>query len=366
MRCRNSLRMEPVSDNEVRWYVLGCTSPRRELKIRDDARRYGLTSFVPLKYEVKTVKGQERRLLVPAVTKLVFVKGTLTAVQDYLLHAHFVVFIQRSTFSGHKDYLTVPTDAMENFIAVAEQTERHVTYFRPDEIVLREGDKIRVKGGLYDGREGIVMRIKGKRNKHLVVQIPGILIAAVEMTPEMIELSSAEGPKPKRKALAARGAQEPVDGPSKTKLSKSKDLDKDKKLVFELAHRLLFGFSDKFQNENEYYLLRSELQRAKQRIMNFKGFTASSEAELALPLFMAAVMLEEGLPEAQSRLQKAVQALKPTSLLRVRSQLYLAILSHDSALLAELSALFASWRKAPLSIKQRALLEEYSLLTSSK
>ena len=340
--------MEPVSDNEVRWYVLGCTSPRRELKIRDDARRYGLTSFVPLKYEVKTVKGAERRLLVPAVTRLVFVKGTLTEVQDYLLHAHFVVFIQRSTFSGHKDYLTVATDAMENFIAVAEQTERHVTYFRPDEIVLREGDKIRVKGGLYDGREGIVMRIKGKRNKHLVVQIPGILIAAVEMTPEMIEMSDGRCKK--------------EDGSEKRGVSKSKNLDKDKKLVFELAHRLLFEFPDKYQNENEYYLLRSELERARQSIMSFKGFTAAAEAELALPLFMAAMMLEEGLPEAQTRLQRAVQALKPTSLLRLRSQLYLAVLTHDSALLAELEALFASWRKAPLSIKQRALLEEYSFL----
>ena len=29
------------------------------------------------------------------------------------------------------------------------------------------------------------MRIKGKRNKHLVVQIPGVLIAAVEIKPEL-------------------------------------------------------------------------------------------------------------------------------------------------------------------------------------
>ena len=184
------------------------------------------------------------------------------------------------------------------------------------------------------------------------------------MTPEMIEISGSATPVLERKASAARGAKEPVDGSAKTRVSKSKDLDKDRRIVFDLARRLLFEFSDKYQNENEYYLLRSELQRATQRIVKFKGFTAASEAELALPLFMAAVMLEEGLDEAQTRLQRAVQALKPTSLLRLRSQLYLAVLTHDSALLAELEALFASWRKAPLSIKQRALLEEYSLLTS--
>ena len=96
---------------------------------------------------------------------------------------------------------------------------------------------------------------------------------------------------------------------------------------------------------------------------------------MALSLFMAAVILDRPVAPAieavetsaetpaESRLRKAISALKPTSLLRVRCQLYLAILTHDEALLAELSALFASWRKAPLSVKQRALIEEYSLLT---
>ena len=352
--------MGSVRDNETLWYALGCTSPKHELKVRDDARRYGLDAFVPLKYEVKKVRGVERRVLVPAVTRIVLVKGTLAEVEDYLAHAHFVVFIQRSAYSNHKAYLTVTPHAMENFIAVTEMTERHVTYFRPEEITLREGDQIRIRGGLYDGREGIIMRIKGKRNRHLVVQIPGILIAAIELSPDMIELSGSTGAEPDGKVAAA---EEDRISASAGKVSKSKDLDKDRKLLFELAHRLLFEFSDKYQNENEYYLLRSELERAKQRITGFRGFTASAEAELALPLYLASVILEEGVAEAQTRLQKAIQALKVTSLLRVRCQLYLAVLSQDTALLSELSSLFASWRKAPLSSKQRALLEEYSLLT---
>ena len=377
--------MGSVRANETLWYALGCTSPKRELKIRDDARRYGLDAFVPLKYEVKKVRGVERRVLVPAVTQIVLVRGTLEEVEDYIAHAHFVVFIRRSTYTNHKVYLTVTPQAMENFIAVTEMTERHVTYFRPEEITLREGDQIRIRGGLYDGREGIIMRIKGKRNKHLVVQIPGILIAAIELSQDMIdmvELPSSEVPSEACEAgegaadgLGAPAVGKAQEGVKTSRSLRSKDLDKDRKFVFELAHRLLFEFSDKYQNENEYYLLRSELERARDCIAGFKGFTASSEAELALSLFMAAVILDRPVAPAieavetsaetpaESRLRKAISALKPTSLLRVRCQLYLAILTHDEALLAELSALFASWRKAPLSVKQRALIEEYSLLT---
>ena len=340
------------------WYALGCTSPRHELKVRDDARRFGLSSFVPLKYEVRKVRGREQRMLVPAITKLVFVKGTLEEVQDYLAHAHYVVYIQRSTFSNHKEFLTVPTRAMENFIAVTEHHEEHVTYFNPQEIRLNVGDQIRVKGGLYDGHEGIIMRIKGKRNRHLVVQIPGILIAAIEMSPEMIELLGAEGSG----TCAAHSVGTQVPDPSVPK--PSKNVDKDKKLLFDLAHRLLFEIPDKYQNENEYYLLLSELKRTQARLMTFKGYTPATEAELALPLYMAAVKSDSAVEIAESRLRKAIAALKDSSLLKVRCQLYLAVLSHDEALLQQLQALFATWRKSPLSPNQRTLIDEYSLLVS--
>ena len=174
------------------WYSLGCTSPQRELRVRDDVRKYGLEAFVPLRYTVKTVRGQKRRALVPALSGLIFAKGSLEEVKDYLKEAHYPVYIKRSTFSNKEDYLTVPTKAMEDFIAVTESHEEHVTYFRPEEISLQAGDRIRIKGGLYDGREGVIMRIKGKRNRQLVVQIPGFIAAAVEISPEMLEFTRKE------------------------------------------------------------------------------------------------------------------------------------------------------------------------------
>lgn len=282
------------------WFSIGCTSLQKELKVRDDARRYGLEAFVPLTYVVKTQRGQKHRALVPALSKLLFVKGTLEEVKDYILHAHYVVFIRKSTFSNKEDYLTVPTKAMEDFIAVTEHHEEHVTYFRPEEISLQEGDKIRIKGGFYDGREGIIMRIKGKRNKHLVVQIPGVLIAAIELSPEMIETP-----------------------PTALRERPSKDIDKDKKLLLETAHRLLFDIPDKYQNENEYYLLLSELKRTRERLKTFKGYTPASEAELALPMYLAAVKLNDGIPEAETRLKNAVEKLKDTSKLKATCLDYL-------------------------------------------
>jgi len=164
-----------------------------------------------------------------------------------------------------------------------------------------------VKGGIYDGKEGIVMRIKGKRNKHLVVQIPGMLVAAVEMKPELVELSDGG-----RRSLHS-GRDDRDDARDDKPEKPSKDVEGDKKLLYDYAHRLLFEITGKYKEDPEYYLLLSELKRAKARLEKFKGFTPATEAELALPMFMAAVILDEGVEKSRERLEKATARLKDTS-----------------------------------------------------
>ena len=283
------------------WFTLGCISPQRELRVRDDARKNGLAAFVPLQYTVKTFRGQKQRALIPAITGMIFVKGTLDELKEYIQKSHYPIYLKKSTFSNTEDFLTVPTHAMEEFIAVTESHEEHVTYFRPEEISLQAGDRIRINGGLYDGREGVIIRIKGKRNKHLVVQIPGILIAAVELSPEIVETPT----------------------PTTLREKPSKDVDKDKKLLMEIAERLLFEIPDKYQQENEYYLLLSELRRTRERLKTFKGFTPTTEAELALPMYLAAVKLGEDVEEAEAWLRKAIEKLKDSSKLKSKCLDYL-------------------------------------------
>ena len=294
-------------NNDIQqWFCLGCTSPQRELKVRDDVRRYGLEAFVPLKYEVKKRRHQEQRALVPAIAGLMFAKGTLEELKEYVSRSQFTVYLRKSTFSNKEDYLTVPTKAMDDFIAVTVDHEAHISYFRPEEIKLQAGDKIRVKGGIYDGKEGVIMRIKGKRNKHLVVQIPGLLAAAVEMTPDLIELTDKE-----KRSLDVARDDNVVEKPSK-------NVDADKKYLYDTAHRLLFEITNKYKEDQEYYLLMSELKRCRARLVTFKGFTPATEAELALPMFMAAVLLDEGIPEAKERLEKATARLKDSSKLKAK------------------------------------------------
>ena len=116
--CRQiTILMAEIQEDIEKWYVLGCLSVHHEEKVRDALRKAGFRSHVPMKYEVKTVRRQEQRTMVPAITGLIFVRATEEALKEYIQHkSRESIYMRKSTFSNKQDYLTVPDYAMERFI----------------------------------------------------------------------------------------------------------------------------------------------------------------------------------------------------------------------------------------------------------
>lgn len=296
------INMDIIENNIEKWYVIGCRGVHHEEKVRDDLRKAGFRSHVPMKYEIKTVRRQEQRTLVPAITGLIFAKGTLEALKNYIENvSRDLIYIKKSTFSNKKDYLTVKDYEMERFIEFTNIRQEKITYFKPEELNLEAGETVRIKGGIYDGLEGTVLRIKGKKRKHIVVQIPGVLIAAVEMEPELLEVKTRN---------------EVREANNEIRELPSKDVDGDKKLLLKTAEWLVENKPDKDVTTTEYNLKLIELKRTRARLSKIKGFTPATEAELALPMYMTAVILEEDTAEAEERLKKAIEKLKNTSKLK--------------------------------------------------
>ena len=325
-----------ANDDAARWYVLSANY-RNEMKIRDDLRRLGFNCYLPMRYELKERQGKKKRLLVPAINGMVFVRSSKTTLDDYIATTKLPTFYRMSGIPGQKKPIIVPDRDMENFMRVTQQVEEQLSYFRPDEIKLRVGDKIRVHGGVFDGVEGVLMRVPGKRSKQLVVSIPEISAVAVSLSPEVVEL---------------------VNQPT----GKSTDIDADLKHLFTLAYEKQFAPPDRVAQENEYNLLVIELRRTLQRVEPYKGYTAQRQAELALPVYIATKALEQDANEATQRLLSAINSLKATSLLRLRLQLYYALLNPDANLLESVKTRVEEWKKAPLSNQQRLFKDELSQL----
>ena len=323
-----------MDEKEVRWYVIGSVTRRRELKIRDELRRDEHECFVPLQYEVRKVGGQRRRIMVPAVPGLIFLRGTLEGVKEAIKFRSDGLYIRKSTFSNKEDYLSVSEHDMRNFIAVS--------------------DKIRVNGGMFDGREGVIMRIKGKRRRQLVVSIPGIVYAAVELEPELLELISPEKNGDTKEKTPKENAPK--------ERHRNKNIDEDKKLLFELAHRLLFEVPTSYQHEKEYYLWISELRRVRERLLPFKGYIAAQEAELALPLYLAAVKLGEDVEAAEQRVRKVMDRLNDISFQKLHIRLYLAQLAGDEDSRRFVEEQIASWKGVRLSARQKEFIAKAQLV----
>ena len=58
------------------------------------------------------------------------------------------------------------------------------------EINIEKGTKVRIHGGSFDGTEGVFVKIKGKRNRRVVVLIEGLAAIAInaEISPDLIEI----------------------------------------------------------------------------------------------------------------------------------------------------------------------------------
>lgn len=352
-----SLGMQENKDDIIYWYVLGSLSTHKELIIRDDLRHAGIESYVPLKNEVRRVRDIQRRKLVPAITGLIFAKASKSQLKEYCLRAPYQTFMRKSTFSRKSDYLTVADKAMENFMAATESTLSNMTYFAPSEITLHEGERVRVRVGTKEF-EGEIMRIKGKRNKQLVVSIPEVAAVAITLTPDLIKVIDGEHHVAKTTPV--------VEHERNNERRRTKNTETDKKQLFETAYRLLFVIRDKYKHEAEYYLALNDLKRLRQRVAPLKGVLPSLEGELALALYLASVILDTEVEQAEERLKRAIEKLKHSSLLRLRMRFYLARLSEDDLLMDAVMSEIKSWSKKPLSAQQQEITKEINMVLSDK
>ena len=173
------------AQDAIQWYVM------RAYKSEGLAERLltqeGVAYFIPKWYVVRVYHGRKSRRLVPVIPSLLFVRSDRNTLVEFKKRYNFLQFITQS-IEGVQTCLTVPEKQMEDFIRVSERREQEVSYYTPAELNLERGSRVRIIGGPFDGVEGIFIKIRGSRNRRLVVEIPDTLLAAVEIEPDLVEL----------------------------------------------------------------------------------------------------------------------------------------------------------------------------------
>lgn len=181
--------METEKETEI-WYAMRATY-RRELEAVKLLEREGLGCFVPMQYKVSVKRGKKVRELVPAIHSLVFVHARPSEVKRVKSQVSWLQYITDSR-SGQK--IVVPDNQMQRFIAVSGTYNDHLLYFRPDELNLKKGTRVRITGGEFEGQEGIYLKVKGARDRRVVVEVQGVVaVAMATIHPDLIEVLDVEG-----------------------------------------------------------------------------------------------------------------------------------------------------------------------------
>jgi Transcription termination factor nusG. len=170
---------------EAVWYAMRATY-RRELYVKQLLDKKSIGNFIPMRYEIRTVRNRKIRELVPAVRNLLFVHATSSEIKEA---KEKIPYLQYITDSREKQKIIVPNDQMRSFIAVSGTYNDQLLYFQPGEVNLTKGTKVRITGGELEGQEGIFVKVKGARDRRVVIAIQGVIaVAMATIHPDLIEV----------------------------------------------------------------------------------------------------------------------------------------------------------------------------------
>lgn len=176
------------SNEQVLWYAM------RDLK-RSNAKEpaYKLLAdkqfnvFTPMQWKLVVRQGKRVREKQPFIRDLLFVHDSRLRLDPIV---NDTPTLQYRYGYGRKycDPITVPEADMERFIYAVGTTDTPV-YYLPEEITPKMyNHRIRIVGGPLDGYEGKLLTTRGSKVKRLLIELPHLLAAGIEVSPEYIQV----------------------------------------------------------------------------------------------------------------------------------------------------------------------------------
>ena len=174
------------------WYVL------RDLR-RQNAKERAYQVLCDCKYNIervftptveKVIKNHGRKEVrtVPFVSDLLFVYDSREHLDEIVESIPLLIYYF-ARGGGYNNPVFVSDDQMAAFHHAVGQLPDKVQYFTPEQVSPAiYGRSIRIIGGPLDGYEGRLMSRRGSRKKHLIIELDGLLSAAIEVEADYIQL----------------------------------------------------------------------------------------------------------------------------------------------------------------------------------
>lgn len=174
-------------DDGKQWFVMrDLTRNNAKLPAYRMLDNLKIECFTPMVSKIVTCHGIRERKEVPYIHDLLFAHDTREVLDPIV--ERIPTFQYRYLRRTYRVPMTVRNEDMERFLRAVQSVESP-RYYRPEEITpAMYRNRIRIIGGTLDGYEGFLLTMRGSKVKRLLVELPSLLAASVEVEPEYIEL----------------------------------------------------------------------------------------------------------------------------------------------------------------------------------
>lgn len=187
-RSQTGVSSDYVHKKEYHWFVLRMTYNRTQ-KACDIIANADVQSYMPMHYIIKKEIGKKKRILQPLLPNLFFVYTTREIAnsivkkkdEDTPILKYYLDKTKPKETNGKHPPLTIPFDAMTNFIKATSTESDHVRIVSNEQCHYKSGDIVKVIDGEFKGVTGRVARIAGQQR--VVVEIAGLCMVATAYIP---------------------------------------------------------------------------------------------------------------------------------------------------------------------------------------
>lgn len=187
-RSQTGVSSDYVHKKEYHWFVLRVTYNRTQ-KACDIIANADVQSYMPMHYIIKKEIGKKKRILQPLLPNLFFVYTTKEIAnsivkkkdEDTPILKYYLDKTRPKETNGKHPPLTIPFDAMTNFIKATSTESDHVRIVSNEQCHYKSGDIVKVIDGEFKGVTGRVARIAGQQR--VVVEIAGLCMVATAYIP---------------------------------------------------------------------------------------------------------------------------------------------------------------------------------------
>lgn len=327
-----------TNENDILWYVFAI-SFKKELEIRDELLSLGFDAYVPMHYRLQTIHGRRVRRQEPAIYGLVFVKGARKNLLQYRETSRlkgYMFLKSRRTMEGVLEYVYVRDNDMDNFRKLNEVKGAELKYYKPEEIRLAKGEKVKIMDGPFEGITGIIQKLPHKRGQYLVVSLPNVAIAAVSIKPDYIL-------------------------PLSHKVAKSTDVEKDSKLLAQYALKLI---TDKDAPNKS--VLKSEMNDLREALKDCKVYLPNDKANYFFAFYAAALVNKESTDEYKQKLVDVMPRLKANNLLHPLAHLLFYYESKNPSDLDTASNIINKWDNTKYTDAQKNAIRLKRVVSNEK